>query len=93
MKGKELIKWIQDNKAEDLDFFIGDGQWQYFEVKPKVQKATKTHKLCILTDAYVEKEMEPKAWFVDDYEIQQAKNEGGWERTAVKWVDLNCLYF
>ena len=39
MKGKDLIKWIQDNKAEDLDVLIdlsGDGPELYTCIRPKL---------------------------------------------------------
>lgn len=39
MKGKDLIKWIQDNKAEDLDVLIDlniAGPELYTHIMPKI---------------------------------------------------------
>ena len=39
MKGKDLIKWIQDNNAEDLDVLIDlniDGPELYTRIMPKI---------------------------------------------------------
>ena len=39
MTGRELIKWIQENKAEDLDFLAVYDAWDggYIDVNPKIQ--------------------------------------------------------
>lgn len=94
MKGKDLIKWIQENKAENLDFFVGNGDgWRYDEASPEIKKASKGKRLCIMTDEYVEEEQEAKAQLLDASYTKYLREDSSLERTVGKWVDLYCLYF
>lgn len=96
MKGKELIKWIQDNNAEDLDFYAGF-DWQYQELTPAIEKAgygkREYPKLCVITDEALENGFgdEYKANLYDKSNIDGCREDGTLEKVLDVWVNLLSL--
>lgn len=93
MKGKDLIKWIHDNKAEDLELYMGI-DWKYHELSPAIERAgygkRDYPKLCVLTDKALEDGFgdEAKANLYDKSNIDECIQEGTMEKVLDVWVNL-----
>ena len=93
MKGKELIKWIQDNHAEDLELYMGD-DWKYHELNPVIETSGYGKrgypKLCVLTDEALEDDFidAAKANLYDESNIDECIREGTLEKVLDVWVNL-----
>ena len=92
MKGKDLIKWIQDNHAEDLEMLVcTDGDDSYQSVEPKLKADGYSTLSKCHYDMYKDNENPGDflQMYDDEYEYE-VKLEGNAEILTPlhKWVEL-----